>query len=58
MSDFIASLSLGVHGLILHPIARTLPAHSSHILCRGLGKERGKMFHIIFGIGKYEAWFF
>ena len=42
--DFIAWVSLAVHNLILHLIARTLPAHSSYMLHWGLGKERGKIF--------------
>ena len=42
MIDFIASVSLDVHGLILHLISRTLPAHLSYI--KVLGKGRGKFF--------------
>ena len=44
VSDSIASVSLGVHSLILHLSARTLLAHSSYILYRDLAKNVGKIF--------------
>ena len=54
--DFIAMVSLD--GLILHLIAHALSAHSSHILFGDVAWNVGRCFCDIYGIGKYEAWFF
>ena len=58
VSDFIASVSVGVHGLILHLFARTLLAHSSNILYGDLARNVGRFVNDIYGIGKYESCFF
>ena len=52
MSDFIAFVSLDVHGLILHLIARTLPAHVSYIMYWDLARnvERFLMVFMVLGI--------
>ena len=56
--DFIASVSLDVHSLILHLNAVTLPAHSSYTWYWDSIKNVGRFFSGIFGIFLERVFFF
>ena len=57
--DFIVSVSLGVHCLILHLIARTLPAHLPYILHWDLAWNVGRFFmvNMVLGINRERVCF-